>query len=42
MSLCVEIIVCLLVVVSKTVFLRMSTVGACARDCVYVSEDLSM
>ena len=27
----VEVIVCLLVVISKTVFLRMSMLGACAR-----------
>ena len=41
MSFRVEIIVCCLVLIFEAVFLRMSVVGACARDCVYVSEDVS-
>ena len=41
MFLSVEVIVCLLVETTKTVFLRMSMVDACARDCIYVSEDMS-
>ena len=41
MSLSFEIIVCFPVLIPEAVFLRMSMVGACARDCVYVSEDMS-